>query len=434
MAYNSGCKVAQSIISPPGTGATRNEQGIWVIDGKIWLPSSRDSNLVLRVMIVAHCGVRAHRGADAMLQILRDEFAFEDMSKKVDNFVATCLLCKHVKGGSLIQRPWNITHKTTRRNELLHMDFLHMGESYGYLQYVLVLKDDISHFCELVACESANGLVAANAVLDWYKRFGLPEMWQSDNGSHFRNILMDDLKARLGALHRFVPALLLEFELDTRNWVHLLPVLQSNLNHTPVRSLRGKSPVEVFTGLDREPIMNVVVKTREGPNLRASLTELHADIADDKDRRRLRQQAAKRGKACTFSVGDYVLWSRADPRMTGRKLMVRGASYKLPDRAFLTGEKFDVHAIRLKHYADNMLEVTEELEHHIGLQGLKLGVREITNARYNSQARLEKSEDLWESLASIYGAVPDKVERYVGNSTNYSLRKFFNTLHDTNDE
>ncbi|POM67205.1 Hypothetical protein PHPALM_16832 [Phytophthora palmivora] len=38
-------KVAQSNISPPGTGATRNDQGIWVIDGKIWLPSSRDSNL-----------------------------------------------------------------------------------------------------------------------------------------------------------------------------------------------------------------------------------------------------------------------------------------------------------------------------------------------------------------------------------------------------
>ncbi|GMF30971.1 unnamed protein product [Phytophthora fragariaefolia] len=221
---------------------------------------------------------------------------------------------------------------------------------------------------------------------------------------------MEDLKARLGALQRFVPvytpwlngtaerlnrdllqvvrALLLEFELDTRNWVYLLPVIQSNLNQTPVRSLMGKSPMEVFTGLSREPIMNVVVKPREGAAtpevvqrdnlnceekleaLRRSLAALHEDVVDEKERRRLRQQAAKKGKTCTFSVGDFVLWSRADPRMTGSKLMVRWVGpFKVVEELptsfliehLLTGEKFDVHAIRLKHYADNMLEVTEEL-------------------------------------------------------------------------
>ncbi|GMF48747.1 unnamed protein product [Phytophthora fragariaefolia] len=40
----------------------------------------------------------------------------------------------------------------------------------------------------------------------------------------------------------------------------LLPVIQSNLSQTPVRSLMGKSAMEVFTGLDREPIVNVVLK------------------------------------------------------------------------------------------------------------------------------------------------------------------------------
>ncbi|KAE8958724.1 hypothetical protein PR002_g30774 [Phytophthora rubi] len=116
-----------------------------------------------------------------MLQLLRDEFVVEDLRVRVEQFVSDCLLCKHVKGGKLIQRPWNSTHTATRRNELLHMDFLQMGESYGESQYLLVLKDDLSHYCELVACESDNGLVAASAVLDWYKRFGLPETWMSDN-------------------------------------------------------------------------------------------------------------------------------------------------------------------------------------------------------------------------------------------------------------
>ncbi|GMF38684.1 unnamed protein product [Phytophthora fragariaefolia] len=195
-------RAAQEAAVSPGAEFKQNEQGIWVADGKIWLPPN-DNDLIVRVMIVAHCGVRAHRGAEAMLLLLRDEFVFEDMSKRVEHFVAECLLCKHVKDGLLVQRPWNIPPKATRRNELLHMDFLSMGESYGDMQYVLALKDDLSHYCELIACQNVNGLVAATAVLDGYKRFGLPELWQSDNGSHFRNTLMEDLKARLGALQRF---------------------------------------------------------------------------------------------------------------------------------------------------------------------------------------------------------------------------------------
>lgn len=84
------------------------------------------------------------------------------------------------------------------------MDFLYMGESYSKVKYILVLKDNLSHYCELVSCESANGLVAATAVLDLYRRFGLPKTWESDNGSHFRNTLMEDLRSRLGATQRFV--------------------------------------------------------------------------------------------------------------------------------------------------------------------------------------------------------------------------------------
>ncbi|ETO69841.1 hypothetical protein F444_13638 [Phytophthora nicotianae P1976] len=233
----------------------------------------------------------------------------------------------------------------------------------------------------------------------------------------------------------------------------------------------GKSPVEVFTGLSREPILNVITQPRAGAavhevvqrdtlnceeqlaKLRTSLAELHADIADRKEKRRLQQKAAKKGAVCTFSVGDFVLWSRADPRMAAGKLMVRWVgpfrvAEELPTsfliEHLLTGEKFDVHAIRLKHYADNMLEVTEELKHHIGLQGIKLGVRAITDTRYNRQAKewqllvgwqgLEAAEDSWEPLDSIYEAVPEKVAEFVSGTTNSRLKTYFNNQHNDNEE
>ncbi|GMF37712.1 unnamed protein product [Phytophthora fragariaefolia] len=135
--------------------------------------------------------------------------------------------------------------------------------------------------------------------------------------------------------------------------------------------------------------------------------------------------------------------------MTGSKLMVRWVGpFKVVEELptsfliehLLTGEKFDVHAIRLKHYADNMLEVTEELKHHVGLQGIKLGVRAVLNGRYNRQAKewqvlvgwqgLEAAEDSWESLASIDSAVPEKIKEYVMNSTDNRLKRFYRDLHD----
>lgn len=96
--------------------------------------------------------------------------------------------------------------------------------------------------------------VAVQALLDWSKRFGTPEMLVFDTGSHFKNLLVNELCQRLSIEQHFVVAyspwingsverinrdilqvmcvMLMEFQLDTREWVYLLPLVQSNLNHT----------------------------------------------------------------------------------------------------------------------------------------------------------------------------------------------------------
>ncbi|POM71410.1 Hypothetical protein PHPALM_12030 [Phytophthora palmivora] len=98
--------------------------------------------------------------------------------------------------------------------------------------------------------DTPTSIVAATAILDWYKRFGLPKEWISDNGSHFKAQVMEDLAGRLQASQKFVPVytpwvngtvkrvnrdllqvsrvMLLELQLDTRNWHYLLPVIQAN--------------------------------------------------------------------------------------------------------------------------------------------------------------------------------------------------------------
>jgi hypothetical protein len=73
---------------------------------------------------------------------------------------------------------------------------------------VLVLKDELTHHCELVAAE---------AVLDWHKRFGLPAEWVSDNGSHFKAALLQELAACVHARQRFVPVFIGTVELVNRD-------------------------------------------------------------------------------------------------------------------------------------------------------------------------------------------------------------------------
>jgi hypothetical protein len=127
---------------------------------------------------------------------------------------------------------------------------------------------------------------------------------------------------------RVMRALLLEARLDTRNWPHVLPIVQANLNHVPVASLAGKSPVELFTGLPPATVLSTLLrpkKGRRGPYLqdldvetveaaiatmRNSLHEMHKEVTDTKERRRQRQMALTNGKTCNFHEGDFVSWSR----------------------------------------------------------------------------------------------------------------------------
>ncbi|GMF37865.1 unnamed protein product [Phytophthora fragariaefolia] len=154
--------------------------GMIYVEGKLWIPKQERDRLV-RILVVAHCGIQAHRGEQVMIAHLQDKYAIERLQSHVKNVVSKCLLCNHLKGGKLIQRPWREPRAVPMRNEVLHMDYLSMDDSYGPTKYVVVLKDELTHFCELIPCDSPTSTVAATAMLDWFKRFGMPAMWMSEH-------------------------------------------------------------------------------------------------------------------------------------------------------------------------------------------------------------------------------------------------------------
>ncbi|KAE9134746.1 hypothetical protein PF010_g2345 [Phytophthora fragariae] len=146
-----------------------------------------------------------------------------------------------------------------------------MAEGAGGLKYVLLLKDNMSGYVELVACVQATSDEVYQSLLDWFKRFGVVRQWVSDQGAHFRNRVIAELQRALGAHHHFttaytlwangtvevvnrevlkaVKALLSKRRLRVEDWPRVLPVVQGALNQMPADRLNGMSPLTGFTAL-----------------------------------------------------------------------------------------------------------------------------------------------------------------------------------------
>jgi hypothetical protein len=403
----------QHAVDRPRDAKGDAEDG-WFIDGRLWIPSKAES-LIQRLLVVAHCGAQAHRGREAMIEGVRLHFDVQRLRAHVESFLSACLMCKHVKGAKILQRPWGPTFRTNERNGALHFDYLSIGDSFEGDQYMLVLKDEATHFVALTPCATPTSTVVVEAMLAWHSRYGLPRHWISDRGSHFRNEVMKELRKRLKSRHDFTVAyspwingsveranrdiaqvlrvLCLEYKVDTHDWTFFVPILLSSLNHTPVPSLGKKAPVELFYGLPIPSPLRLCLDSRqkeileipEQPEaiakwldqLRSSIRDLHKPMIAERARQTVRnQKQQKSARRRNFDVGDFVVRSRVDQNhyeklfvtWVGPYQVVRADAHCFAVRHLLTGEETDVHPSRLKFYADQSLEVTAELRDHIAAQ------------------------------------------------------------------
>lgn len=102
--------------------------------------------------------------------------------------------------------------------------------------------------------------------------FGKPKVFLSDSGTAFKNQVIKELRDLHGVDHHFISAgshyshgkqerinlvigncfhaLLSENHLDDTRWVDLVYVVQSVLNHTPIKPIALYAPIEIFTGLE----------------------------------------------------------------------------------------------------------------------------------------------------------------------------------------
>lgn len=442
-------------------------------NGKPWIPEC-DDDLWKRILIVAHCGIGGHRGVASTTRVLQQYCSTRGLRTKVLHFMKLCLLCLQTKGGKVIPRPLGRTMQAEEPWKVLHFDYYFVGDATNGWKYVLVMKDGLSHFVELVGCATTSSEVAVEALLDWFKRFGIVLTWVSDQPTHFKNSVIASLTKKLKSCHHFVTAycpwangsvervnrelgtlfrtILAEFKMPFEHWPQVLPLLQYILNQTPVDSLSGLAPIQVAMGREPTPPIKEIFNpaTQEFTTvemkseklkeqyqlLKTKLAEMHKEVVVQSNKIHERN-CRKYGVIANFDIGDFVLWSRADSTTSLEKLQFiwRGPFQivdTMSDHVFriehLTSKKqFTVHASRLKFYHDRSLNVTAELEEHVNTQGFMYTIECLNDFRWNLTSKrwefqvlwsgFDESEATWEPFLTLLKDIPELLYMFLSTTT-----------------
>jgi hypothetical protein len=437
---------------------------LFKLNGKIWIPSS---DLQLRIMIIAHCSSSGHRGIDVTLKKIKDHFWWGDMDEDVENFVRSCLHCL-VNLKKIIPRPMGEQLHAAEPNQILHYDFLYINLKNKIFLYILVLKDDLSNYVQLIPCKSCDHFIVVDALVEWYSRFGHAKVHISDNGTHFKNKVIKELHRVTDTKHHFVTAycpwangsvevvndiilkllrsLLSEYKMKPEEWPRLVPLIQGVINHTPSKRLAGLAPITVFTGLPANNCFGYIFDNKEDKFRNSRLSEnelilLHEDLsyalADihrtvDQTKKHVRELARKSRNSrnlivkINFEVGDYVLIASAirkdklSPKWTGPYRVVDTVNeYVYVVENLLDKEKKTVHAMRMMFYKDSLLNIDVDIKNHLVFQKSdKFDIEKILNDRIVDGKKelsiqwLGFEEATWEPEEVIAEDVPKMVEDY----------------------
>lgn len=392
--------------------ATADDSKLLSIKGAVWIPDEC-IDLKLRLLTIAHAGNAGHRGFDPTWNVLREHFTWNSQRDDVRSFVSSCLLCVLSKSGNKIPRPLSTTIHAAKPNKVIHFDYLFLGDNDRDKKYVLVVKDDLSGYCWLDLSPVANSEHTAEVLARWNRVLTVPSVWVSDQGSHFKNEVLEHLASTYRIRHNLTVAyspwvngtveslmrsilsamrsMLAEAKLGPQDWASVLPAIASALNEASLerlgRNSKGiaRSPLEVMTGiLPNRQILRILpsgpnhLKAKNIDHARAlqvihidesqkALENIHKDVERSVSLRRDSAITAH-NKATNiiqpqFTTGEFVLVRRATDR--GHKLQFRWFgpcritavhSPVVYGVSPLRGGKTDkVHCARLIRYRDSLL-------------------------------------------------------------------------------
>ena len=461
-------------------GLVRDERNLWIQrDGdreRVWLPQDeRTKDLRSRLAIVAHAACAGHRGKDVTVNAIKSWLVWPNMDGEIREFVENCLQCARCRSDALINRPWGEQVHASKPGEVLHMDFMQVcNRADSDLRYILVLKDDLSHLVELVPTARTDAESVIETCMKWFSRMGIPEVIVTDQGAHFRNVLVGDLEHHMGVRHHFtlpycpwsngtvervnrdikrlLQVLRSEFRVEEKDWDRLIPLIQYVLNTQKYRSLGNMAPMQVISTIEPRDPLTFVLRRRSRmeeslvdrvdvdevreyfDSLQGALVGMHKRVKEIRLRRHLQNVRAQGDvQLPKLAIGDFVLVARSvksrNPKLNvkwvGPYVVVDTESPYIMVVQKVGGTRETrkkVHVRRIKRYADRLLNVTEELVEQLHFDQEKFPVETFVDWRRDVNHELEvrvrwrgydAGWDTWEPLVRMLEDVPSITRRYM---------------------
>jgi hypothetical protein len=440
--------------------------------GALLVPDS--DNIRARILCVLHgCGF-AHRSYDAAWILAKDVIYWRGMRKALETFCRTCIACL-ANLDRLPRRPWGRQIVAKSRNEVIMLDYLHMGKSVQGNEKILCCADRLTNYMTLTATTSENVQQAAGVLMRWIAAYGIPRVILVDRSPAFLNNVLANITERLGVDYRLTTArshtghakqeriikevgrivrrLMFESQMAIEQWESLVDTIQSVFNFSPTQANVNLSPIYCFTGLDAPNPIDAFMEI-EGPwtfspqtkndflaavsDLSTSMQEREVYIHQAQEQsvylRQLERNRMTGVEAPNFPPGTFVMvlnhqrrnkhearW-RGPYRVLGsiHDGMVVDLESVVCEKG-KTPKKEQAHVSFVRFFDHPSFIVTPELRSmHEFLAKRVWNVEQLLNIRkvedqWQLQVQWEDGERTWELLEELKISITDLVDRFLKN-------------------
>ena len=279
-----------------------------------------------------------HVSSEKVLALMRSRFYWPKMQRDVEQFVRHQCACVKQKKPTVQPKEELFDISTSCPFELISIDFMHLEQSVGGQEYVMVVVDHFTRYAVCYATKNKSGKTAANNMFnDFVLRYGWPARIMHDQGGEFENELFSQLETLSGVkksrttpyhpqsngkcerMNRTLLGLLRTLpEKFKSRWSRHLQKVTHAYNST-MHSATGFSPFYLLFG--REPQLPVDLmfnKTAIGPvkpykqyvdEWQSAMKEAYALAAQESNdaARKNKLLYDKRAKAALLKEGDRVL-------------------------------------------------------------------------------------------------------------------------------
>ena len=139
-----------------------------------------------------------HLGVEKVTELAQKRFYWPAMRKDIKVFIQKCR-CVLSKAPNVKEKAKLVPIEATSPFEMVSVDFLHLDECKNKFQYIMVVIDHFTRYCQLYATKSKKGTAAADKLFnEFIPHYGCPARVHHDQGGEFTSEMWKELHRFMG--------------------------------------------------------------------------------------------------------------------------------------------------------------------------------------------------------------------------------------------